>query len=293
MIHPVLALLVLVACTVSASHPTVQHEARAEVSGPVDATTAARLAAQHCSIPRAPPHLSVPQFQAQFKGLRPFIQTRPPGERSGQLYAMSALPAMRARFGDERVVLASSNSFSALKRETTLAEHLETSLLPQDLQAAANATWYLFGDTPPAPFAPLLAAYAPLPMDAAGDDPLVAWGIGGRGSGVSFHTHGAAMAETVRGIKRWYLSPPHLRPPFNPDQSQLTWALTREAHPPPASQAEQEADGILECTALEGDFVYVPPMWWHATLNLGEYNFFVSTFTQEHRHGSTVDRPVE
>ena len=40
-------------------------------------------------------------------------------------------------------------------------------------------------------------------------------------------------------------------------------------------------DRVLGCTCEPGDVIYVPPMWWHATLNLDPWTFFVSTFTQE------------
>ena len=124
--------------------------------------------------------------------------------------------------------------------------------------------------------------------------------MGGRGSGVSFHTHGAAMAETIHGLKRWFISPPDLRPHFDPDESQLAWVLRRESRGGLGAAAGAAGRGallgqgvaedgdILECTAHEGDVVYVPPMFWHATLNLADYSFFVSTFTQEHRNGSTA-----
>jgi hypothetical protein len=44
------------------------------------------------------------------------------------------------------------------------------------------------------------------------DAPLVAWGGGGQWSGVAFHTHGAAFAETVVGRKHFWVAPPHARP---------------------------------------------------------------------------------
>ncbi len=39
--------------------------------------------------------------------------------------------------------------------------------------------------------------------------------------------------------------------------------------------------GLLVCTAGPGQVLYIPPQWWHATLNMDEYNVFVSVFTQE------------
>jgi hypothetical protein len=38
---------------------------------------------------------------------------------------------------------------------------------------------------------------------------------------------------------------------------------------------------VTECTLGPGEVIYIPPNWWHATLNLDEYNAFVSVFTRE------------
>ena len=40
--------------------------------------------------------------------------------------------------------------------------------------------------------------------------------------------------------------------------------------------------GLRVCTVGDGEAIYIPPQWHHATLNLDTYNVFVSTFTQEH-----------
>ena len=37
-----------------------------------------------------------------------------------------------------------------------------------------------------------------------------------------------------------------------------------------------------ECTLEEGDMIYFPDKWHHATINLDSYTVFVSTFTTEH-----------
>jgi hypothetical protein len=51
------------------------------------------------------------------------------------------------KHGEIPVVLASANSYSASKQPSTLKTYLQNHLAPQTLEARANETWYLFGDT--------------------------------------------------------------------------------------------------------------------------------------------------
>lgn len=37
-------------------------------------------------------------------------------------------------------------------------------------------------------------------------------------------------------------------------------------------------EGLWECTLRPGEAIFFPSMWMHATLNLEQYNFFVSVF---------------
>lgn len=41
---------------------------------------------------------------------------------------------------------------------------------------------------------------------------------------------------------------------------------------------QQLADSLYECVIRPGEVLYFPPMWMHATLNLDEYNVFMSLF---------------
>ena len=225
--------------------------------------------------------------------------------------------------GELIVTITSSDSFSSVKRESSfadyVAEHVDREV-PADQRA--RDSWYLFGDTyGVAQWDALAELYTPQPLDAATDNGLVTIGFGGRHSGVSFHTHGAAFAESVIGAKRWFLSPPDLRPTFDATLTQLNWTIAWEARmqrrerrlnrwrasvarsiaaqdggawTSPAYNVadDQEAeiepddsqnndDAILQCTLVAGEVIYIPPHWWHATLNLAKFNAFVSTFTQE------------
>ena len=51
---------------------------------------------------------------------------------------------------------------------------------------------------PHAPSLQLLRALPPAPMDGERDDPALTFGLAGKHSGVSFHTHGAVFAEVRR-----------------------------------------------------------------------------------------------
>ena len=223
----------------------------------------------HCTIPRlaASPDL-LSAFRATYKGRAPVIFPSPP---SGAAAALAA-PVLLHAYGHLPVTLASSNRNSYEKRASTLFRYVAEDFEPVTLASAADRTWYLFGDTLPTPeWAPLHATFS-VPLDAARDEPVVAWGIGGRHSGVPFHRHGAVYAATVLGRKRWWLAPPHREPAFDGNATQLAYA---------SAHAAADADGVVACTVEAGESIYVPPMWWHATLNLEAYNAFTTVFVRE------------
>lgn len=230
------------------------------------------LALSHCTIPRHPGTLTLAAFRADYKGRGPVIFT--PSASGDAARAALSREALLAAYGHLPVTLASANSNSYAKRASTLAAYLAEHLAPVPAHAAADRLWYLFGDTLATPeWAPLHAAFA-LPLDAAADDPVVAWGIGGLHSGVPFHRHGAVYAESVLGAKRWWLAPPGAAPAFDGNATQLSYALAR-------GQAGGEASGVLACTVAQGEAIYIPAQWWHATLNLNAYTAFTSAFVRE------------
>lgn len=224
-------------------------------------------------------------YFAELKGRRPFVLLRPL-ERTAHVRHLASIDTLRDTFGDTPVVLSSSNSFSHGKLPTTLRAYLDTVSRiytgnddrSEALNSSAAAmlpateTFYLFGDSP---LTAITGPY-PQPLDAPHDDGLVVWGAGRDGSGVAFHTHGAAWGEVLIGAKRWYLAAPSAEAPrgWMASETHVAW-VAREGLALPAD--------MLSCTCFPGEVIYVPPMWWHATLNLDGYNAFVSTFTQEHR----------
>ena len=84
--------------------------------------------------------------------------------------------------------------------------------------------------------------------------------IGGELSGAYFHHHGAAVNVLFKGKKKWYLLPPKMF--YGPTSMNLvTWMHGIKPflkYPP------------LEVLQEEGDLVFVPTAWSHATMNLEE-----------------------
>jgi Cupin-like domain len=178
------------------------------------------------------------------------------------------------------VTLSSSNSFSAHRRTIPLTHYLEeisNNRGETTLDQLSNETWYLFGETYTHDWKQLLKNYTLPPCQTCVNDELVAlsFGIGNRGSGVSWHSHGPGFSETIHGRKHWVLYPE--KPPvyFDVNQTSRYWmehvytSLTPDQLP-------------YECTLEPGDILYFPHAWYHATINLDPYTVFVSTFTMEH-----------
>jgi hypothetical protein len=127
------------------------------------------------------------------------------------------------------VTLSSSNQFSERRRSLSLATYLQETVyllvetLPEQL---ANESWYLFGETYTDEWMHGLLRHYELPPCRTCQPAVVAlsFGIGNRGSGVQWHTHGPGFSEALHGRKHWVLYPPH-QPPreLHKDQSSRSW----------------------------------------------------------------------
>ena len=83
--------------------------------------------------------------------------------------------------------------------------------------------------------------------------------LGGPRTGAPFHFHYDAVNVLAFGEKRWFLQPPaHAEYSIEPP---LDW-LQRRVHP-----LEREGE-LLECVQRDGDVIFVPASWGHATLNV-------------------------
>jgi len=87
------------------------------------------------------------------------------------------------------------------------------------------------------------------------------WYAGPAGSGVSLHMHTSAWNALVSGRKRWYLLPP-LTVWGPTDLPTAEWVRT--VYP----EMRRRGDPVHECTQEEGEVMWVPGDWYHATLNV-------------------------
>ena len=181
--------------------------------------------------------------------------------------------ALLSAYGDARVSLTSSNSFSEGESEMTLSEYLHY----EATTTTANESYYLFGPAPG--LRALVDAYAFPPCGGAWCAPgdlAASFGVAGGGSGVSFHTHGSGFGEVLRGRKRWILYAPGRAPPgHHPDLSTRAWV--DDVLPTLAGGRRPRHD----CVLGPAELLYFPPQYWHATLNLDAHTVFVSSFASD------------
>jgi len=124
------------------------------------------------------------------------------------------------------VTLTSSNSFSAHRRVIPLVQYLNETISFEIFPAQlSNETWYLFGETYSDEWKKLLNVYCLPPCQTCTRDlSALAFGIGGRGSGVQWHIHGPGFSQALHGRKHWVLYPPEKQP------SELVPSLTKFSH---------------------------------------------------------------
>uniref|UniRef100_A0A7S1BMZ3 JmjC domain-containing protein n=1 Tax=Corethron hystrix TaxID=216773 RepID=A0A7S1BMZ3_9STRA len=187
------------------------------------------------------------------------------------------------------VTLTSSNSLSERRKVMPLADYVREHVLATEVMpdSKSNETWYLFGETYTEKWKALLDGYVLPPCQTCEIEgaTALAFGIGGVGSGVQWHVHGPGFSESVHGRKHWVLYPPKKTvAEFHKDNSSRAWM---EETYMDMVRAEGEDGRSLpwECTLEEGEMIYFPDMWWHATINLDRYTVFVSSFTTEHNIG--------
>jgi hypothetical protein len=195
------------------------------------------------------------------------------GPRNDAFRAMNARDALLRRWGDETIVLSTANTHSYRKVAKTLREYLDDHLHVQDLAVPGDETLYWFGDNDHERWAEHFDHYAPPPLIPRSADVALSFGVGGPLSGVPLHVHGPGFSETLIGRKRWWLAPPLPKPLFDPNATALEWALSRRK----GESSVFDGVAFAECTVSEGEAIYFPDGWWHATLNLDE-TVFISSF---------------
>ena len=92
---------------------------------------------------------------------------------------------------------------------------------------------------------------------------MVVVSTGPGGNGVAFHKHGTAWLGLFQGVKRWWLYPP--QGPPKPAYEAVALAAARDL--PEACAGLRPEHRPLEIRQAAGDCVFVPALWWHATLD--------------------------
>jgi hypothetical protein len=198
----------------------------------------------------------------------------------------------------------------------------------------ANETYYLFGNNHGEIWQTFTDLYHLPPCSYCKEAGAVTIGLGGQYSGVSFHYHGPGFAEVIHGSKKFFLYPPPSRSSsspssssslslserygFYPNLTQAEWfqtiyptILQQQLQPEAQGRGQGErqgegegggeggvADDFYECEIFPGDILYFPDQWYHGTLNMAEFNFFVSVFIdpqliKENHRTATLSRGME
>lgn len=182
--------------------------------------------------------------------------------RNAYLKSSLSLLNLEQSFGNTKVQLSSSNSYSYSTKTVHLKEYIAT--LHDSLNASwGNETFYLFGGLSGDPWDGFTSSYE---IPSFTPKPALSLGIGGAASGVAFHHHGSGFSEVLVGTKRWYLHPPSLDLQWDPDRSHLQYIIENGSVP------------LFQCNISPGMMLHFPNEWTHATLNLETYNAFISTF---------------
>jgi hypothetical protein len=227
--------------------------------------TETRLTDAPCNVERLPmAEFDNVFFRAHID--RPFVLVGA-ADRQSAIQAATQRAALLASLGDHVVTLSSSNTFSYVKRKVPLRHYVDE-MRDDHGSHLSNETFYLFGNTDAVVWAPLLDLYVLPPLANQHERVALSFGVGPDASGVQVHVHGPVWAETLFGRKRWFLFAPATTPRFDPDARSVSWIDDVE---------QREALGALDCTLGPGEILWIPNMWWHATLNYGE-TVFVSAF---------------
>lgn len=229
-------------------------------------------------------------------------------DRKGEmLKKITELSYLLEHHGEDDVVLSSSNAYSHGKHNCKLREYLsifdkQSSVKDLLLNNQANESYYLFGYNYDGIWKQISDNYVIdncQHCEAVGAKTV---GIGANNSGVVFHFHGPGFAEVLYGAKQWFFYPPKVDVPrFHPNMTMTEWVSLY--HQDKNGEFEIDTGGeidsdvgeymsysrlsngtgsmselLLECVLYPNELLYFPSNWNHGTLNIGEYNVFVSTF---------------
>eukprot|EP01041_Mallomonas_annulata_P001464 gene1464-2815_t len=195
-------------------------------------------------------------------------------DRNLAVMTLSSKENLIAQYGSKNVTLSSSNTYSYNQKKMPLADYIST--FSQSCIGNSNETYYLFGNNHGDIWDEISDKYVLPPCSYCKTAGAVTIGLGGPHSGVSFHFHGPGFSEVLIGKKRWFLFPPDINSldiSIQPNMSLSQWVTDVYPNLPSAT-----TNSIYECVIEAGDILYFPDKWMHGTLNLDDYNFFISLF---------------
>jgi len=186
---------------------------------------------------------------------------------------MTTYDSLLNHFGPNfEITLSSSNSFSDFRKTISLQQYLDHYVVSKETypDQLSNETWYFFGETFTSEWNKFLDYYKLPPCtNCMPEYAATSFGIGNKGSGIQWHFHGNGFSENIHGRKYWLLYPEGYKVEFHSNYTSRHWM----------EEIYNENDSLLShCTVEEGDLIYFPNGWYHATINLDRYNVFVSTF---------------
>lgn len=215
----------------------------------------------------------------------PFIIEFEPA-RQGAMAQLTTRTALMSAYGNASVLVTSSNQFSQNEEALSLREYIDSLSCPVVSQRA-DENRYLFGGNEAA-FESLLRNYIRPPGAYCDDDDTaaIAFGVGGERSGVSWHMHGAGYSEVLHGRKTWLVADSWPEGSDSPNTSTFEW-IQRHAHTEvrqlaaATSSRSTSRRNVRVCTLEPGEALAFPAGKPHATVNVDDFNVFVSTFLRE------------
>lgn len=97
------------------------------------------------------------------------------------------------------------------------------------------------------------------------------YSIGGGRTGALMSHHGFSWMGVVAGAKRWYVAPPEVPQPREPDCMPREVADLYDRADDPAPAAGGRGGGVFHCLQRPGEVFVLPESWWHATCNVGRF----------------------
>ena len=237
-----------------------------------------------CNIPRIlEQDLSAETFAAKYWRMAPVIIERQLPSSAAQ--RLTEKQTLLQKFGTTDVPLAGyeAYAFRGKEKRSTLTDYL-SNMSTVTAESAANTTRFAFGidqfgvgdvyDVP--------RVVRDLKEGNHNDNKLnLEWhfqvAVAESGAGLAFHWHADVFAETLHGVRRWFLYPPVRSPVFNPRATSARWLRDQHESSPEQRQALQE------CTIRPNEAIYVPADYFHSTLSLGQAVSITTSFAAVYR----------